>query len=58
LDYREIKNGISFDSKPASLLDWRTSLKEDLGLVCIKAKKKIADPLCLFVSALWALQVL
>lgn len=39
------RNGIIFDNIPASLVAWKAALKGDLSLVCIKAKKSIADPL-------------
>jgi hypothetical protein len=41
----EVRNGIIFDSKATSLVDWKILLKEELGLVCIKAKTRIAEPL-------------
>ena len=39
------RNGIIFDNQTATLLEWRASLKEELGQICIKAKKSISDPL-------------
>jgi hypothetical protein len=40
------RNGIIFFyHKSTSVQDWKNTLKEDLSLVCIKAKKSIADPL-------------
>ena len=42
------RNGFIFDNKATSLADWRAALKEDLGLVCIKAKKSISEPLNLW----------
>jgi hypothetical protein len=42
------RNGIIFDNRPASLVEWRAALKEDLSLVCIKAKKRIDDPLTIW----------
>ena len=41
------RNGIIFDNQTATLLKWRESLKEELGQICIKAKKSISDP-CLY----------
>lgn len=32
------RNGIIFDNKAPTLVGWKMALKEDLGLVCIKAK--------------------
>jgi hypothetical protein len=29
-------------------MEWRAALKENLGLVCIKAKKSIADPVSMW----------
>jgi len=37
------RNGIIFDNQTATLLEWRASLKEELGQICIKAKKSIYD---------------
>jgi hypothetical protein len=42
------RNGIIFDHRATSLAEWKVALKEELGLVCIKAKKRIADPLTLW----------
>jgi hypothetical protein len=42
------RNRIIFYNKATSLMEWRAALKEDLGLVCIKAKKNIADPLSIW----------
>jgi hypothetical protein len=39
------RNGIIFDNQAVTLLDWRAALKEELGHVCIKARKSISDPL-------------
>lgn len=39
------RNGIIFDNKATSPRVWKIHLKEELGLVCIKAKKRIAEPL-------------
>jgi hypothetical protein len=42
------QNGIIFDNKACSLADWKAALKVELGLVCIKAKKSISEPLDLW----------
>ena len=42
------RSGIIFYNKTASLMEWSAALKEDLGLVFIKAKKSIADPLSIW----------
>jgi len=39
------RNGIIFDNLPASLMTWKATFKADLSVVCIKAKRKISDPL-------------
>ena len=39
------RNGVIFDAKSFNLNSWRAAFKEELGLVCIKAKQKIRDPL-------------
>jgi len=60
------RNGIIFDNQTATLLEWRASLKEELGQICIKPKKCIADALfvwkentCDLLSFLfWALTAL
>lgn len=39
------RNGVIFDNKAATLLNWRADLKMEIGLVCIKAKRSIANPL-------------
>jgi len=41
------RNGIIFDNQTATLLEWRASLKEELGQIYIKAKKSISDS-CLY----------
>jgi len=41
----KVRNGVTFDNKAVSLTEWKILLKEELGLVCIKAKQRIADSL-------------
>lgn len=36
------RNGVIFDAKSHNLNHWKHDFKEELGLVCIKAKKKTA----------------
>jgi hypothetical protein len=44
----KVRNGVIFDNKAASITEWKILLKEELGLVCLKAKRRIADPLKLW----------
>jgi hypothetical protein len=46
--FGRLEMGSFFHNKVASLMEWRAALKEDLGLVCIKAKKSIADPVSMW----------
>jgi hypothetical protein len=39
------RNGVIFDGKAHILNQWKRTFKDELGLVCIKAKKKIRDVL-------------
>ena len=39
------RNDVSFDGEDYNLCRWKFNFKEELGLVCIKAKQKIRDPL-------------
>jgi len=39
------RNGVIFYAKSYSLNQWKFAFKEEIGLVCIKAKKKIRDVL-------------
>jgi hypothetical protein len=39
------RNGVIFDAKAHNLNQWRRDFNEELGLVCIKAKKSISDAL-------------
>jgi len=59
------RNGIIFENIPTSLMAWKEAFKADHSLVCIKAKRKISDPLMawrespyFFSFLFWALQAL
>lgn len=42
------RNGVIFDAKRHSLADWKRTFLNELGLVCIKAKKSTAEALQLW----------
>ena len=41
----KVRNGIIFYNKALYLVEWKLVLKEDLSLICIKAKRRVAEPL-------------
>jgi len=47
----KVRNGVMFDNKAASLTEWKILMKEELGLVCLKAKQRTADPLKLWCES-------
>lgn len=39
------RNGLIFDNKPCNLSNWKAFLKEEIGLICIKAKPNLEGAL-------------
>jgi hypothetical protein len=42
------RNSVIFDNGQVNTVDWKHRFREELGLVCIKAKKRIQEPLSLW----------
>jgi hypothetical protein len=46
------RNRLIFDNIPCNMDNWKARFKEDIGLICIKAKPNLVDSLIMYIQSL------